>query len=174
MAWLDPIDYIQTIPRATMFGALYWTDQRDRILCLRSARNPSIWQLAGGDFDHGDVTPFDTACREGAEETGIAYTGPERVLLVQYLAESTAWPCPKVGFVFDAGQLTDDQLGAIRLDPAEHTEHAVRSLDQWATVLDEGQHDRLARIAEARRTGHTGILISKGAAEYPALPGSSA
>ncbi|WP_052443225.1 NUDIX domain-containing protein [Streptacidiphilus neutrinimicus] len=138
MAWLDPIDYVQTIPRATMFGALYWTDQHDRILCLCSARNPSIWQPAGGDFDHGDITPFDTACREGAEETGIKYTGPEQVLLVHYLAESTAWPCPKIGFVYDASQLTDDQLGAIRLDPAEHTEHAVHSLEQWAGVLDEG------------------------------------
>ncbi|SEM70001.1 NUDIX domain-containing protein [Streptacidiphilus jiangxiensis] len=168
MAWLDPIDYIETIPRATMFGALYWTDQHDRILCLRSARNPSIWQLAGGDFDHGDITPFDTARREGAEETGIAYTGPERVLLVQYLAESTAWPCPKVGFVFDTGQLTDDQIGAIRLDPARPG-RAHRARCPLPRAVGEGARRGAARSPRPHRRspphgthGHPGQQGSHG------------
>lgn len=159
MSWLPPDEYVQTIPRATMYGSLYFTDEAGHPLGLRSVERAESWQMPGGNVEHGDATPFATAVRECREETGLAFAGPAVLLLTHYLAPEAAWPCPKIGFVFDGGVLTPDDLARISLDPAEHDTYAVRPLAEWRQVMSPRTFTRLAALHRARANGAPEYLV---------------
>ncbi len=60
---------------------------------------------------------------------------------------------PKVGFVFDGGELTDEDIARITLDPDEHFTFEVRTMDDWAMALDKPTWQRLVSVHQARTTG---------------------
>ncbi|GAA2984554.1 MULTISPECIES: NUDIX domain-containing protein [Streptomyces] len=150
--WLPPAEYVATLPKATLYACFFVTDEDDRPIQLRAARDPGLWQWPGGNMDAGE-TPWDCAVREGLEETGLLLAAVPRLLGVHFLTERADWPALKVGLVFDGGRLTSAQIGRIVLDPGEHSEAAVRSLQEWQKDMSPGSFDRLAAVAEARRTG---------------------
>ena len=157
--WLPAEEYIRTVANATMYACLLLTDERDRPLQLRTSQpeHPQTWQLPGGNVEHGQ-TPWQTALRETAEETGLDLTGRPRLLAVHFLLPGPAWPVPRVGFLFDGGRLTDRQIAAVRLDPAEHSHVEVRSLAQWRPLMEPEQWRLLAAAHRARGTGSTAYL----------------
>ncbi|MCO5999511.1 NUDIX domain-containing protein [Actinoallomurus rhizosphaericola] len=76
---------------------MYFTDVDGNPFALRSARSVEAWQFPGGNVEHGDVTPFDTAIRECQEEICLEFQGIPRLLLTHFLAPRPGWPCAKVG-----------------------------------------------------------------------------
>ncbi|MGD9484981.1 NUDIX hydrolase [Streptomyces sp. TRM70308] len=158
---LPRADYLATLPKATVYACCYFTDVHGRALGLRSVFTKRAWQLPGGNMDAGE-DPFQTAVRETYEETGLRLTGPRPLLLVHYVRGDDAQaPTAKVGFCFDGGTLTDDRLAALRLDPEEHDRWAVEDWPTWERLLGPEDYRRLAAMAEARRTGRTGLLVSE-------------
>ncbi|WP_207400891.1 NUDIX domain-containing protein [Actinomadura roseirufa] len=158
MTWLPPEEYIRTLPNATMYAALYFTDTDGDPLALRSAYSVETWQFPGGNVEHGDPTPFATAVRECREETGIDVVRPPRLLLTHYIPPRPAWPCAKIGFIFDGGALTAAELDGIVLDPSEHTGWLVRPLSVWRTVMSPRLFARVTALHEARVSGSAGFL----------------
>ncbi|MEU8308191.1 NUDIX hydrolase [Actinomadura sp. NPDC048955] len=152
MSWLPPEEYVRTLPNATMYAALYFTDVDGDPLALRSALSVETWQFPGGNVEHGDATPFATAVRECREETGIEFDGPPVLLLTHFLPAQPAWPCAKIGFVFDGGTLTAAELGRIVLDPSEHTEWRVQPIDAWKATMSPRSFTRVAAVDEARNS----------------------
>ncbi|KJY42126.1 hypothetical protein VR41_09270 [Streptomyces sp. NRRL B-1568] len=153
-------EYVATLPKATLYGALYFTDTEGRPFQLRSSLHTNRWQFPGGDTDPGE-TPWETAVRETREETGIAFTGEPRLLAMQFLPPCAGWTTCKVGFVFDGGTLTEEDLGRIVLDPGEHTEWQVRPMAEWAQALNTPTWERLAAVHVARRTGTPAYLETR-------------
>ncbi len=158
-AWLPRDEYLSTLPKATCYACLYFTDERGRPLQLKSCyESTEIWQNAGGNLDPGE-TPWQTAVRETREETGLVITGgPRPLLLTHFIPEEPSWPVSRVGFIFDGGILTDDQLDHIVLDPEEHSDWSVRTLDEWRQEMNAATYDRLTTADTARRTG-TGAYL---------------
>jgi 8-oxo-dGTP pyrophosphatase MutT (NUDIX family) len=150
--WLPPEEYARTIANATVYGCLYFTDTHGRPLGLRSSIDPGLWQWPGGNTDKGE-TPWETAVRECREETGLGFTGEPRLLTAAFAPVGGGWPLCRVGFVFDGGTLTDDQLDAIVLDPAEHSEWRVLTIEEWRTVMDPAVFGGLLEADAARRAG---------------------
>ncbi|WP_338933123.1 NUDIX hydrolase [Streptomyces netropsis] len=152
--WIPPEQYIAKLPRITAYGCLFFTDTDGRVPQLRSSvqQHPGIWQWPGGNTDQ-DESPFDTAVRECREETGIQFGGAPKLLAVHWMSPSDAWPALKTGFVFDGGELTQEEIFRIRLDPGEHDLYSVRSLERWAEVMETQGWQRLAAVHDARRTG---------------------
>ncbi|MFE0776040.1 NUDIX domain-containing protein [Streptomyces sp. NPDC058861] len=151
--WLPPVEYVATLPRATAYACLYFTDTRGRPLQLRATYHSGTWQWPGGNMDPGE-TPWETAVRECREETGIVFTGEPRLLGTHFTTDrGDAWPANHIGFVFDGGELTDEQIAAVVLDPDEHSEYALRTLDEWEREMDPAEFARLAATDRARRTG---------------------
>ncbi|WP_309051344.1 NUDIX domain-containing protein [Streptomyces sp.] len=163
--WLPPAEYVETLPRATAYACLYFTDTAGRPFQLRAGYGAESgrWQWPGGNMDPGE-TPWQTALRECREETGIVFTGPPRLLGADFTTDrGAAWPANHIGFVFDGGELTDDQIAGVVLDPGEHSEYRVRTLEEWAREMDPGAFRRLAAIDRARRTGTT-VYVESGPA----------
>lgn len=153
-------DYLATLPKATVYACLYFTDVRGRPLQLRSVYNSRPWQIPGGNMDAGE-DPHLTAVRETYEETGLRMTGEHPLLLVHYIrADPERAPLAKIGFCFDGGVLDDDRLASLRLDPDEHDRWAVHDLADWERLMSPEGYRRLAALDEARRTGRAGLLMS--------------
>ncbi|MBB4795383.1 8-oxo-dGTP pyrophosphatase MutT (NUDIX family) [Streptomyces nodosus] len=151
--WLPPEEYAETVLKATAFACVYFTDEDDRPLQLRSVYSPTHpWQLVGGTMDPGE-RPWETAVRECREETGLTPAGPPRLLATVYGLPGAEWPYSTVGLVFDGGRLTMEQLRGIALDPDEHDEARVLPLREWEPLMPPRDFARLSAVARARRTG---------------------
>ncbi|MFF5157872.1 GNAT family N-acetyltransferase [Streptomyces sp. NPDC000348] len=151
--WMPPEQYAETVPKATCFACLYFTDEDDRPLQLRSVYSPAHpWQLVGGTMDAGE-RPWETAVRECREETGLTPSGPSRLLAAVYGLPGTPWPYSTIGLVFDGGRLTTAQIRGITLNPQEHDEVRVLPLAGWKALMPPRDFARLSAVAEARRTG---------------------
>ncbi|WP_325120118.1 methyltransferase domain-containing protein [Streptomyces sp. GMR22] len=148
---MTPAEYVRTVPHHTVYGCLYIRDEHDRPIQLRSVYGNRQWQLPGGNADAGE-DPLETARREAVEETGLELgQGRPRLLLTHYLRQGRRWPLGKIGFVFDGGRLTTEQLRHIRLDPAEHDLWAVHDLAEWRQLMGELPFARLDAIERARQ-----------------------
>lgn len=158
MSWLPPEEYVRTLPNATMYAALYFTDVDGDPLLLRSALGVETWQFPGGNVEHGDASPFATAVRECGEETGIEFGEPPVLLLTHFLPPQPRWPRAKIGFVFDGGTLTDAELGRIVLDPSEHTAWLVQPIGAWKATMSPRLFARVAAVDEARSSRSAAFL----------------
>ncbi|MEV7416477.1 NUDIX hydrolase [Streptomyces sp. NPDC089919] len=145
--------YVEQVANATSYACLHFTDTRNRPVLLRAVSGPYPWQWPGGTMEHGE-TPWQCALRECQEETGIAFSGPRRLLAVSFALPGPAWPRSNVGFIFDGGTLTDQQLDAITLDPREHSDLASHPLPDWEPLMD-AESMRLLRAADAARRTET-------------------
>ncbi|MGW7195337.1 NUDIX domain-containing protein [Streptomyces chryseus] len=152
-SWLPPEQYAETLMKATGFACVHFTDEHDRPVQLRATYSKSHpWQLPGGTMELGE-RPWQTAVRECHEETGIVVDGPPRLLAAVYGLPGQEWPYSTMGLVFDGGRLTDAQIQAIVLDPAEHDDVRVLSLEEWEPLMPSQDFARLEAVTRARRTG---------------------
>jgi len=152
--WLPPEQYIAPLPKATVFGAVFFTDEPDRPVQLRSVYSAAAhpWQWPDGITEAGE-RPWETAVRECAEETGIVVPGSPRLLAAVFGLPGAQWPYATAGYVFDGGRLTDQQIGGIRFSPEEHDEVRVLPLPEWRPLMPERDFARLEAVMEACRTG---------------------
>ncbi|MFE7414567.1 NUDIX domain-containing protein [Streptomyces laurentii] len=158
--WLPPAEFIETLPRATVYACLYFTDTHGRPLQLRATWQPELWQWPGGNMDPGE-TPWETAVRECREETGLVFEGRTRLLATHFTSHrAEQWPANHIGFIFDGGELTDAQIAAVVLDPEEHTEYRLHTLAAWEREMNPASFRRLVEVDQARRTGATLYLES--------------
>ncbi|MFJ3903575.1 NUDIX domain-containing protein [Streptomyces sp. NPDC090025] len=157
-AWLPPAEYIETLPRATAYACLYFTDVLGRPFQLRPVHASESWHWPGGSMDPGE-TPWETALRECHEETGLVHHGEPRLLGACFTTHrGEDWPANDIGFIFDGGALTDAEIASIVLDPEEHTDYQLRTLAEWQREMSPRAFERLAAIDRARRTGVTVYL----------------
>ncbi|MFE9503323.1 NUDIX domain-containing protein [Streptomyces anthocyanicus] len=153
--------YAQTVPHHTVYGCLYIRDEHDRPIQLRSVYGSRLWQFPGGNLDAPGEDPLQTARREAIEETGLELgLDTPKLLLTHFLHAGPRLPLNKVGLIFDGGRLTADQLGRIRLDPAEHDMWAVHDLATWQELMAPRAFARLAAIERARRGEGPAYLIT--------------
>ncbi|MFF0110957.1 methyltransferase domain-containing protein [Streptomyces hirsutus] len=158
---MAPSEYVQTVPHHTVYGCLYVRDEHDRPVQLRSVYGSRLWQFPGGNLDTQGEDPLQTARREAFEETGLELgLGTVRLLLTHFLHAGPPLPLNKVGFIFDGGRLTADQLRQIRLDPAEHDMWAVHDLDRWQQLMAPRAFARLDAVERARLGEGPAYLIT--------------
>ncbi|MFE2283865.1 NUDIX domain-containing protein [Streptomyces sp. NPDC059443] len=156
--WLPPEEYVKTIAQSTSYACLYFTDTHGRPVQLKAAYKTEIWQWPGGNMDPGE-TPWECALRECLEETGMVFEGEQKLLGSQFIGHrGSSWPMNHIGFVFDGGTLTDEQIAAFVLDREEHTEVQVHTLEEWEEIMSPVNFARLKVVDHARRTGTVAYL----------------
>ncbi|MGR3935276.1 NUDIX domain-containing protein [Streptomyces sp. BRA346] len=152
-SWVPPEQYAETVMKATGFACVYFTNEEDHPLQLRSVYSSAHpWQLVGGTMEHGE-RPWQTAVRECQEETGFTLAGPPRLLATVFGLPGTEWPYSTMGVIFEGGRLTDAQIHSITLDADEHNEVRILPLQEWKQLMPSRDFARLITVAEARRTG---------------------
>jgi ASC-1-like (ASCH) protein/8-oxo-dGTP pyrophosphatase MutT (NUDIX family) len=157
---MTPAQYAQTVPHHTVYGCLYVRDEYNRPVQLRSVYGSRFWQFPGGNTDAGE-DPLETARRETAEETGLQLGQDQpRLLLTHYLRPGPYRPMGKIGFIFDGGTLTTEQLRQIRLDPAEHDLWAAHDLDEWQRLMGKAAFTRLEAVVRARAGSGPQYLVT--------------
>lgn len=123
-AWLPPEQYAETVLKATAFACLFFTDEHDNPLQLRAVYSQTHpWQFVGGTMDPGE-RPWETAVRECQEETGIAFRGQARLLASIFGQPGAEWPYATIGFVFEGGRLTGDEIKSSPWIPPNTTKPA--------------------------------------------------
>ncbi|WP_031079354.1 NUDIX domain-containing protein [Streptomyces sp. NRRL S-118] len=153
--WLPPEQYAETLVKATAFACLFVTDEHDRPVQLRAVYSQDHpWQWPGGTMEP-DERPWQTAVRECREETGIVFGGPPRLLAAVFGLPGAQWPYNTVGFVFDGGRLTAEEMASITLDPEEHDEVRALAVEEWRAHMPRQDFARLEAVMAARRTGTT-------------------
>ncbi|MEU5087700.1 methyltransferase [Streptomyces sp. NPDC021356] len=158
---MTPSQYARTVPHHAVYGCLYVRDEHDRPVQLRSVYGSRLWQFPGGNLDAYGEDPLGTARREAVEETGLELgLGTPRLLLTHFLHAGPRTPLNKVGFIFDGGRLTTDQLRRIRLDPAEHDMWAVHDLAGWQELMAPRSFARLDATERARRGEGPAYLVT--------------
>nr|WP_223244816.1 NUDIX hydrolase [Streptomyces sp. CBMA156] len=169
--WRPAGGYLTSIARPSAYGCFLVRDPQGRVLGLRSAIDPGVWNFPGGNVEHGE-TPFTTALRETQEELGLdlATENPHvitrrRLVAVVHEQAGTGQPVPACGHVFDGGVLTPEQQSRIRLDPAEHTEWRFETAHDWHAHLNPDRYRQLLRILRAHRADTAFYLEQPGPAD---------
>lgn len=149
--------YIAGLPKIIAGANTLFRDADGRVLLVEpNYRDDGTWTLPGGTIESDqDETPRQAARRESAEEIGLDLApgaliavdwvmGPGRPALASYL--------------YDGGVLSEQQLGAIRLQEEE--------LDSWRLVPVE-EIGRFLAPGAARRVhaGLAALLAGAGPAE---------
>ena len=128
-------------------GALFF-DQQGRLLLVKPTYKQR-WDIPGGYVEPGE-TPRDACAREIREELGISTT-VGRLLAVDWAPTTTEGD--KVLFVFDGGQLTNDELGAISLPSDELAEFALFDNASRGAALTDRLERRVSSAMHARDDG---------------------
>ncbi|MFC8449333.1 NUDIX domain-containing protein [Kitasatospora sp. NPDC057223] len=157
--WRPVGGYLTTVARPTSYGSFLVTDPAGRVLGMRSAVNPDVWNFPGGNVEHGE-SPFTTALREAQEELGLDLTAenpeviaPRRLVAVVHEQAGTEYPVPVCGYVFDGGVLDAEQQARIRLDADEHTEWRFETAHDWHALMSPPRYQRLLQVLRAHRSG---------------------
>ncbi|MFF1792091.1 hypothetical protein ACFVX9_37230 [Kitasatospora sp. NPDC058243] len=80
--------------------------------------------------------------------------------MLSFTPPEPPWPW-KIGVTFDGGRLTDKELERITPDPAEHSGHAVRTVEEWGRIVTPRRLRTLRASLTARRTGVAEYLVSE-------------
>jgi len=136
------------------------SDERGRILLLRTAADHGRWQLPGGRAEPGE-SPAAAAEREAGEETGLDL--PARDLLVVAWIPGRPGRSDRLALLFSTRTLVAADLAAVRLQECE--------VDAWRlTAPDAGGglvHPLLAERIAAVTTHGPGRYLEQSAERGP-------
>ncbi|MDQ0790276.1 ADP-ribose pyrophosphatase YjhB (NUDIX family) [Streptomyces sp. B3I8] len=156
MSTLDYATYIAGLPRVLVGAAALFRDKKGRVLLVEPNYREG-WALPGGTVESDDgETPRQGARRETAEEIGLD-RAIGRLLVVDWVS-GTDRP-PVVAYLYDGGVLTDEELGAIRLQESELLSWRLVPREELADhLLGELGRRLLAALDVLESGGHTAEL----------------
>ena len=137
----EPFVELPRIPASA--GALLF-DEAGRLLILKPTYKKG-WTIPGGQVNADGESPWEACRRETREECGLE-VAHGRLACVDFLRPKRNRP-GGVRFLFDCGTLTDDALGAIRLQDAEIEEHRLAEMAEALALLGGPLRRRVSAVA---------------------------
>lgn len=120
------------------------------------------WELPTGKVERGE-TPRE-ACERGLERAFALELPVGRLLVVDWAPKVHEG---RVVFVFDGGELTDEQLDTIELDPDEITAWAFLPPEELFVMTEPRLNRRVTAAIEAKAAGTT-LYLEHGLPADPA------
>jgi ADP-ribose pyrophosphatase YjhB (NUDIX family) len=133
-------------------------DEQQRVLLVKPSYKPG-WDLPGGMIEANEP-PHRGAQREIREELGLEII-VGRPLCLDWVAPHGPWD-DQLAFIFDGGQLTGAEIGAIRLRDGELTEIEFCTQEQAGQRLRTAICKRLSAALSAREGSTTAYLQDGG------------
>jgi 8-oxo-dGTP diphosphatase len=137
------------VPRVPASAGALLFDRHGRLLVLRPTYKRR-WTIPGGQVEEGGETPWDACRRETWEECGIALEGG-RLACVDFRPPKPPARPGGLRFLFDCGELRDEQIGGIALQAGEIHEYRFAELDEAARLLSGPLRRRVAAALGADR-----------------------
>jgi 8-oxo-dGTP diphosphatase len=129
-------------------GALIF-DQAGRLLILKPTYK-SGWTIPGGVMEADGETPWDACRREVREECAIeVHRG--RLACMDFRRSSSGGP-GGIRFLFDCGQVGEESLADIMLQPEEISEYRLAALPDALGLLRRPIRRRVRAATRSRRT----------------------
>lgn len=126
-------------------GALF--SNKNKILLVKPSYKEG-WSIPGGMVE-ADESPFDGLRRETREEIGLQVQ-IGNLLCVDYRPKvATDYDDASLHFIFDCGELTDEQVGHIKLSE-EHTEFGFFDFDEAIKLCDEKLGRRISQCIQMK------------------------
>ncbi|WP_211336228.1 NUDIX domain-containing protein [Nocardia tenerifensis] len=141
------------LPRKRMAAGVLFRDGADRVLLVQPSYKPNF-EIPGGAVE-ADESPWATAQREVREEIGCDYP-LGRLLVVDYVRPQDSRP-EGVVFVFDGGQLTEDDVAAMVFAESEIVSADFHTMAEARGKVKPLLADRLESALDAIRLGTTVI-----------------
>ncbi len=142
---VDPVHDVPRIPASA--GALIF-DAAGRLLILKPNYKKG-WTVPGGQIEPNGESPWEACRRETKEECGLE-VAHGTLVCVDFLRPKPNRP-GGARFLFDCGTFSDRQLGALRLDRREITEHRLAALAEATELLSGPLRRRVAAAVGAKR-----------------------
>jgi 8-oxo-dGTP pyrophosphatase MutT (NUDIX family) len=141
-------------PRKRVSADVLIRDRHGRLLLVDPRYKPD-WDTPGG-MAEANEPPYETARRELREELGL---DPPigGLLCVDWVAPHGPWD-DLLAFVFDGGELPDDQLSQIRLRDDELAAFGFCTTEQAQQRLRPYVWRRIAAALDAQQTGRVAYL----------------
>ncbi|RSN26480.1 NUDIX hydrolase [Streptomyces sp. WAC 05977] len=141
-------DYVRSLNRKRMSAGVVFHDPAGRVLIVEPSYKEH-WDIPGGACDEGEP-PWRTADREIREELGIARP-PGQLIVIDYIPADDRMP-EGMAFVFDGGEITDDDVAKLDLRDPEILSVSLVQLNDAATKLKPILARRIAAALDAARS----------------------
>lgn len=152
-------EYVASLPRKRMSAGVLLHDDTDRVVLVEPSYKAQ-WEIPGGTVEAGEA-PWHAASRELAEELGIV-RGPMRLLVIDHehtrgdgMPEGVAW-------MFDGGQVREEDITAIKLDGTEIVSAGLYRPDEVRRRTTSLLARRLVIALAAARHGTGPVLCDDG------------
>ena len=147
-------------PKKTMAAGALLFDARGHLLLVKPTYRDH-WSIPGGVIEEGE-SPRSGCAREVREEIGLDVT-PGPMLVVDYPSVSSA-PTGRetVQFLFEGGELSAQQIAAIKLPPAELSAFRFVPVEEAPALLRPRLARRLPHALRAREGGGA-VYVEDGA-----------
>ncbi|MFK0249620.1 NUDIX domain-containing protein [Amycolatopsis azurea] len=141
-------DYVRSLNRKRMSAGVLYRDTSGRVLIVEPSYKDH-WDIPGGACDEGEP-PWRTAAREVGEELGTDRK-PGDLIVIDYIPADERMP-EGMAFIFDGGEITDDDVAKLDIaDPEIVSVHLVQ-LDEVAPKLKPILARRVAAALDAARS----------------------
>jgi 8-oxo-dGTP diphosphatase len=147
-------DYLAGLARKRMAATVLFFDASGRVLVVEPTYVPH-WELPGGAVE-ADESPYAAACREVHEE--LLLTRPVGRLLAVDWVPPVADRTENVVFIFDGGELSPDEVAALRVPPDELRGWAWCTADEATELLPPLLGRRLVAALDARHASGVAYL----------------
>ena len=147
-------EYYQSLPKKRMAVGVLFFNTEGKILMV----NPTYkdhWEVPGGVVELNESLKA-AAEREIKEELGLTVNISD-LLCVDYVADSQG-KGDSLQFLFDGGVISDKQIGSIKLQSEELSEHKFFDPANFNVEMSEKIKYRISRALEARKAGKTAYI----------------
>jgi 8-oxo-dGTP diphosphatase len=127
-------------------GALIFDSER-RLLILKPTYK-SGWTIPGGVMEADGESPWEACQREVREETGLAVSHGR--LAAMDFRPAKPGRLAGIRYLFDCGQVADEELASVKLQPEEISDSRLVSLTEAFTLL----RGPLCRRVQSATQGH--------------------
>lgn len=145
-----------TQPRKRVGADVVLRDRQGSLLLVNPRYKPD-WDLPGG-MAEANESPDAAAHREVVEELGLSIR-IGRLLCVDWVSPHGPWD-DSLMFIFDGGQITDEQVAQIRLADHELTDFCFCSHNEAARRLRPYVWRRTAAALDALSHGEARYLVN--------------
>ncbi len=159
---MSSLEYQHSLPKKRMGSGALFFNQNNQLLLVEPSYKPT-WEIPGGVVEANE-SPRDCCQREIAEELGLTLS-VGRLLCVDY-NPTTDSRLESLMFIFDGGQLSDQTISRISLQPNELVSFKFFERDQLPSNLSAtlkarilGSWDQRDGLAPANAYFETGAAL---------------